>query len=176
MDLRVLQPKQNDYPSVEKDTLRFGKTVRVAFNRRGALLAAGLHDGRIVIWDFQTKGVAKVLKQHTKPISNIKWSRNGRKLLTGCNAGELCMWHVAEGTLDYRFVEASKKPIVHASLCPRNSRICCATPKGSQPYLITVLENKRVVLKRLQLVVRQKKATKVKSEFNVLSVFSWDGK
>jgi len=177
MNLRYLNPKANDYPNVHKKTFMFGKAVCVAFNRRGTLLASGLADGAVAIFDFETMVLAKLLKQHTKPISSLMWSRNGRKLLTSCQGGEVCMWHVLEGTLDYRFVEAQKKPIVHASLNTRNTRICCATPQDAQPYLITVLDNKRMVLKRLQLVVKpRQKSSKSKAEQNVLGVFSRGGK
>lgn len=177
MNLRYLNPKAKDYPNVHKKTFMFGKAVCVAFNRRGTLLASGLGDGSVAVFDFETMVLVKVLKQHTKPISSLMWSRNGRKLLSSCKGGEVCMWHVLEGTLDYRFVEAQKKPIIHASLNTRNTRICCATPEDAQPYLITVLDNKRMVLKRLQLVVKaRQKNSKLRPELNVLGVFSRGGK
>jgi len=175
--LKYFKPRANDYPNQIECTLDFGHSVCVAFNRRGTLLASGLADGRIAIWDFQTQCLAKLLRQHSQAVTSLMWSRNGRKLLSSCSGGEVCMWRVLEGTLDYRFVEAQKKPIVNASLNTRKTYICCATPVDAQPYLITVLDNKRLVLKRLQLVVRHKqKNAKFKPETNVLGVFSSNGK
>jgi len=155
------------------------KCTVITFNRRGALLACGTTVGDINIWDFETQCLAKVLREHENPITSLVWSRNGRKLLSTCQGGELCLWRVAEGTLDYRFVECAKKEIIHASLNPRLTQMCCITCKNDQPFLITVLPNKRLVLKRLQLVVKPRtnvKNTKSKPEINVLGVFAKKGK
>ncbi len=34
------------------------------FNRRGALLASGCHNGKIVVWDFITRSKAVVMHSH----------------------------------------------------------------------------------------------------------------
>lgn len=44
-----------------------------SFNRKGSLLAVGCNDGRIVIWDFLTRGVAKSIQAHANhPVCSIR--------------------------------------------------------------------------------------------------------
>ena len=37
------------------------------------MLAAGTHDGRCVVWDFDTKGIARNLLGHIKPVSSVRY-------------------------------------------------------------------------------------------------------
>ena len=46
--------------------------VTAAFNRRGSLLAVGCNDGRIVIWDFLTRGIAKIISAHVHPVTSVR--------------------------------------------------------------------------------------------------------
>lgn len=43
------------------------------FNRWGTLLAVGCNDGRIVIWDFLTRGIAKIISAHIHPVCSLWW-------------------------------------------------------------------------------------------------------
>ncbi|CAI5463272.1 unnamed protein product [Closterium sp. Yama58-4] len=61
MNLSLLDPFQNDFPEVIEEYLDHRAAKCIAFNRRGTLLAAGCADGVCVIWDFDTRGVAKEL-------------------------------------------------------------------------------------------------------------------
>ena len=46
--------------------------VTCAFNKRGSLLAVGCNDGRIVIWDFLTRGIAKWISAHVHPVCSLR--------------------------------------------------------------------------------------------------------
>lgn len=45
--------------------------VTCTFNRRGTLLAVGCNDGRIVVWDFLTRGIAKIISAHVHPVCSL---------------------------------------------------------------------------------------------------------
>lgn len=51
------------------------------FNRWGTLLAVGCNDGRIVIWDFLTRGIAKIISAHIHPVCSLWWDALYRKTL-----------------------------------------------------------------------------------------------
>lgn len=46
--------------------------VTCAFNRRGTLLSVGCNDGRIVVWDFLTRGIAKIISAHIHPVCSLR--------------------------------------------------------------------------------------------------------
>lgn len=47
-----------------------------AFNRTGSLLAVGCNDGRLVVWDFLTRGIAKVCSAHVHPVCSVRYNSN----------------------------------------------------------------------------------------------------
>jgi len=46
--------------------------VTCVFNKYGTLLAVGCNDGRIVIWDFLTRGIAKIITAHMHPVCSLR--------------------------------------------------------------------------------------------------------
>ena len=51
------------------------EALTCAFNRRGTLLAVGCNDGRIAVWDFMTRGIARMLNGHIHPITSLRCAR-----------------------------------------------------------------------------------------------------
>ncbi|KAG2433509.1 hypothetical protein HYH02_012627 [Chlamydomonas schloesseri] len=89
----------------------------MAFNRRGTLLASGTKEGQVVIWDFDTRGVAAVLEGHNAAVTSVSWSRNGRQLLSGSEDASIILWDVQQGKQVTRLQLGSA--VLRVSLHPR---------------------------------------------------------
>src|SRR3954464_81239 len=97
MNLELLDPWEQEYPQVIEETLLDGFVVTCRFNRRGTLLAAGCSDGRCVVWDFDTRGVARSLIGHVRAVTSVSWSRNGRHLLSASKDWNCIFWDLLSG-------------------------------------------------------------------------------
>ncbi|KAI0979829.1 hypothetical protein GJ496_000999 [Pomphorhynchus laevis] len=101
---------------------------------RGTLLAVGCNDGKVLIWDFLTRGVAKVLTCHIWPICSLSWSRDSHLLLTACADNTACIWKVLSGECiqRYRFSSA----LIKVQFSPRNSSLILVVPLKQIPMVI----------------------------------------
>ncbi|EDO43442.1 predicted protein, partial [Nematostella vectensis] len=117
--------------------------LTAAFNRRGSLLAVGCNDGRVVLWDFLTRGIAKIISAHVHPVTSCHWSRNGRKLLSGSNDWNVSVWDILTGECDqkYRF----QSPISKVQFHPRNNKVILVCPTKQGPVVVD-LDGKHYVL------------------------------
>uniref|UniRef100_A0A8C1VZ24 Retinoblastoma binding protein 5 n=1 Tax=Cyprinus carpio TaxID=7962 RepID=A0A8C1VZ24_CYPCA len=62
-----------NYPEEADGTLDcISMALTCTFNRWGTLLAVGCNDGRIVIWDFLTRGIAKIISAHIHPVCSLR--------------------------------------------------------------------------------------------------------
>ncbi|KDN40156.1 WD40 repeat-like protein [Tilletiaria anomala UBC 951] len=65
-------------------------------NARFHLLAAGLSDGRISVWDIKTgELIANGFDAHYRPVSVLRWTSDGSALLSGGEDGRICVWTLA---------------------------------------------------------------------------------
>ena len=71
MNLELLENFGQNYPEDYDGALDcFSMALTSQFNRQGTLLAVGCNDGRLVIWDFLTRGESRdlILPEHGKQI------------------------------------------------------------------------------------------------------------
>ncbi|XP_039249686.1 retinoblastoma-binding protein 5 homolog [Styela clava] len=136
MNLELLESFGQNYPEESDGTLDTGSmAVTSSFNRHGTLLAVGCNDGRIVVWDFLTRGIAKVYNAHVHPVCSLNWSRNGRKLLSAATDNLVCVWDVLSGEClhMYRF----PSPIMRVQFDPRDESLILVCPLKHSPVLLT---------------------------------------
>lgn len=148
MNHSIIDPYQGDFPEVIEEFLDQGVARCIAFNSRGTLLAAGCTDGTCVIWDFETRGVAKEIrdKDHSAAITSVCWSKCGRQILTSATDKSLTLWDVAEGRKVARI--ALQQTALYARLHPgsHNPSLGLACPLASAPILVDFKSSNQYVL------------------------------
>ncbi|XP_007010539.2 PREDICTED: protein RBL [Theobroma cacao] len=138
MNAPIIDPLQGDFPEVIEEYLEHGVMKCIAFNRRGTLLAAGCSDGSCVIWDFETRGIAKELRDRdcTAAITSVCWSKYGHRILVSAADKSLTLWDVVSGEKVTRIV-LQQTPL-QARLHPGSSipSVCLACPLSSAPMIV----------------------------------------
>jgi COMPASS component SWD1 len=132
---------QAPLPEVIEDKLVApDEVVLCAFNRRGNLLAGGCSNGAVVIWDFDTHGIAQTLVSGAGGrVTSISWTRSSRRLLSSSADGALILWDVLHGEKTQRLDLGGE--IGHAALHPRSRSLCVAcvgTGAACQAFLINL--------------------------------------
>jgi len=133
-DLTLLQFGQSFPEEFDGSLDSVSAALTCSFNRTGSLLAVGCNDGRLVIWDFLTRGIAKVVTAHVHPVSSVSWSRNGKKILTSSTDWNVGLWDVLTGDCEtrYRFPSAVHKVQFH----PFNNDKFLVCPVRHPPVLV----------------------------------------
>lgn len=135
MNLELLRTFDHGYPEHNDGVLDCGSEAVVCqFNRRGTLLAVGCNDGRIAIWDFMTRGIARQLSNHIHPITSLSWSRSGRKLLSAATDWNVILWDVYSGEAELRLRFPS--PVVKVQYNPRNRHMFMVCPMKHAPTIV----------------------------------------
>lgn len=127
MNLELLESFGQNYPEEFDGALDcISLALTCAFNKRGTLLAVGCNDGRIVIWDFLTRGIAKIISAHVHPVCSLCWSRNGHRLISASTDNNVAIWDIMTGECDYRYRFPS--PIIKVQFHPRNDKTFLVCP------------------------------------------------
>ncbi|GAB6024240.1 Retinoblastoma-binding protein 5 [Chamberlinius hualienensis] len=144
MNLELLESFGQNYPEEFDGALDcISLAVTCAFNKRGTLLAVGCNDGRIVIWDFMTRGIAKIISAHVHPVCSLSWSRNGKKLLSASTDNCVAMWDVLLGECEQRYRFPS--PVLKIQIHPRNDNMFLVCPMKYAAVVVTVDGSHNVV-------------------------------
>ncbi|KAF6264667.1 WD40-repeat-containing domain protein [Scenedesmus sp. NREL 46B-D3] len=114
---------------------------------------AGTEDGYIIIWDFETRSMAKLLNGHSvqavpddqqqqqqraaplaAAVTSLAWARNGRLLLSGSLDKRVMLWDVAAGQLVQEVALSSG--VTRVSLSPRKPYTAVASLISTPPVII----------------------------------------
>lgn len=144
MNLELLESFGQNYPEDFDGTLDcISIAITCAFNRQGTLLAVGCNDGRIVVWDFLTRGIAKIISAHVHPVCSLSWSRNGKKLLSAATDNTASIWDIVTAECDKSFRFPS--PILKVQFHPRDSKQFLVCPMKHPAVLMNISGDHRVV-------------------------------
>ncbi|BFZ13683.1 hypothetical protein BsWGS_16722 [Bradybaena similaris] len=144
MNLELLESFGQNFPEDFDGTLDcVSIAITCAFNRQGTLLAVGCNDGRIVVWDFLTRGIAKFINAHVHPVCSLSWNRNGHKLLSAATDNTIAIWDVVSGENDkvYRF----PSPVLKVQWHPRNNNQFLVCPLKHAAVLMTLKGDHKIV-------------------------------
>ena len=89
-------------------------------------MAVGCNDGRIFIWDFLTRGIAKIINAHVHPVCSLSWSRDGYNLISASTDNTVSVWELttSECIRKYRF----PSPFLKVQYNPRNNNMFLVSP------------------------------------------------
>lgn len=125
---------RSPYPERIEEYLAAGSANCCAYNRRGTLLAVGCWDGTVSIWDCDTNSMARKLVGHTRAVTNVSWSRNGRKLLSSSLDCKLTLWDVDQAKAEC--IITLDSAVLSAQLHP-SAKFCVAVKHSySNPILV----------------------------------------
>lgn len=144
MNLELLESFGQNYPEEFDGALDcLSIAVTCAFNKRGTLLAVGCNDGRIVIWDFLTRGIAKIVSAHVHPVCSVSWSRNGHKIASASTDNTVCIWDVLSGECEQKF--RFPCPVLKVQFQPRNIERLLVCPMRHAAVLVDTNGQHRVL-------------------------------
>ncbi|VEL16629.1 unnamed protein product, partial [Protopolystoma xenopodis] len=109
--------------------------ITLQFNRLGSLIAIGCNDGKVEIWDYITRRIAKVLVAHAHPVCSISWSRDSKKLLSASTDNTVSMWDIITSDCERTF--RFPCPIMRVQFHPRNTNQILVCPLRHPPVLIS---------------------------------------
>lgn len=73
----------------------------VAISSDNRLLAAGLDDSTVMVWDLTSGKTLQIFQGHTQPVNAVDFSPNSRLVVSGSEDGSVRVWDVYAGTLMY---------------------------------------------------------------------------
>ena len=137
MNLELLESFGQNYPEEFDGSLDcISMAVTCSFNRFGTLFAVGCNDGRIVVWDFLTRGIAKIIAAHVHPVCSLSWSRSGSRLASASTDNNVSVWDIITGECEHRFRFPS--PVLRVQFNPRDSDELLVVPMGHAAVLVNL--------------------------------------
>ncbi|KAJ3340053.1 Retinoblastoma-binding protein 5 [Gonapodya sp. JEL0774] len=136
MNIPLLNPFEAAIPEILTHALPSLNAAKCAFNRRGNYLAVGSDDGKLEIWDLETRTCRRTLVGHVARITSVCWSRDGFHVLTASADWNCIYWDLVEGVnlCTIRFQSVVNMAVMY----PRDNSSFIACPIGEAPVYVTL--------------------------------------
>lgn len=119
-----------------------GHSSCIKFNHRGDLLASGRLDGVVVIFDFETYGVAKKLRGHVRQVQSLSWASDDRYILSASLDWKAILWDLQTG--EKVKIVRFQAPIFVAELHPKNIDQFVVALFEDKPILVDISKDEPV--------------------------------
>lgn len=116
--------------------LRYETVYSVAVSANGRLLASGMQDGTIKLWDLYTGKLITTFKAYSQPVSTIVFTPDSQIVIAGSNDGNIKLWNVETGELVYNFLD-SENPITALAMNPDGEILASAGYDGIRLWNLT---------------------------------------
>ncbi|ODV98090.1 hypothetical protein PACTADRAFT_47911 [Pachysolen tannophilus NRRL Y-2460] len=150
MNLSLLDPfaVAKEFPESLSNTLNFHHhSTFIKFNRKGDYLASGSIDGSILIVDYDTNGIIKILKNHTRAITSLSWSKCGRFLLSSSRDWKVCLWDLS--TCEVIRSITFQSAIWNSELNPKNYYQFTASIFEDDPIFVDMSNDQDIIIQKL---------------------------
>ncbi|MEE8143095.1 MAG: hypothetical protein V3T77_08345, partial [Planctomycetota bacterium] len=106
------------------------RVVKIAFVPDRSVIAAALHDCRILLWDFglHRQVIHTWMPDRSRPMG-IAVSKDGSAVVAGGSKGSFAVWQTATGELDVS-AGGMKGRVTAVAFTPDGSGVVCGTRKG----------------------------------------------
>lgn len=102
----------------------------VAFSPRGSLLAAGLLDGTVRLWDVASGQVVQILQGHSDLVGQVVFSPDGGLLASGSADGTIRLWDVGSGQV-LSVLEGHQAGVQSLSFSPKEDFLASGSIDGT---------------------------------------------
>ena len=106
------------------------------FSYKGNYIATGCSDGKLIVWDLETRGVTRTLLGHSHAITSLSWSKQGRHLLSTSKDWTAIYWDLFDGSRVHTF--RFDCPILAGALNPRDRLSIVLCPLMTPPMVFSI--------------------------------------
>ncbi|KAJ8592681.1 WD40 repeat-like protein [Rhizopogon salebrosus TDB-379] len=105
-------------------------TVGIAVSMDGRRIVSGDNDGKIIMWDADTKNIIRALSHHTGMVGSIRFSPDEKRIASTSYDGTLTIWDVETGELVFE-IDGHQSRIGTVAYSPNGMKIASGSADGT---------------------------------------------